>query len=131
MNDNRQMQRIVLPKLTRTPDEGELLKGRRCACGIVRHALCALAAIYATYVCLPNVTEGQTIAREQLIFYTAEWKGERFPDGRPKVPDDIVERMKNVSIEEAWGVLRTHGYDNQFEGGWQLIHDDVPVVGRL
>ena len=32
---------------------------------------------------------------------TADWKGERFPDGRPKVPDAILERLKKVSIEEA------------------------------
>jgi 4-hydroxy-4-methyl-2-oxoglutarate aldolase len=38
--------------------------------------------------------------------------------------------MKKVSIEEAWEVLRTHNYANQFEGGWQMVHDDVPVVGR-
>jgi regulator of RNase E activity RraA len=76
------------------------------------------------------VAAGQTISREQLEFYTAEWKGERFADGRPKVPDDILRRMKRVSIEEAWGTLRSHGYDNQFEGGWQMIHHDVPVVGR-
>ena len=38
---------------------------------------------------------------------------ERFPDGRPRVPDDIVERMKLVTTEEAWGVLRQHGYHQQ------------------
>ena len=89
-----------------------------------------LAVCCVLWACLTSVTEGQTISREQLVFYTAEWKGERFPDGRPKVPDDILARLKNVSIEEAWGVLRSHGYHNQFEGGWQLIHDNVPVVGR-
>ncbi len=89
-----------------------------------------LAACYVMGTCLPGVCVAQAIAKEKLIFYTAEWKGERFADGRPKVPDSIVERMKKVSIEEAWGVLRSHGYESQFEGGWQLIHDDIPVVGR-
>jgi len=65
-----------------------------------------------------------------LIFLTAEWKGERFEDGRPQVADQILARMKNVSMEEAWEVLRSHGYNNQFEGGWQMVHSDVPVVGR-
>ena len=65
-----------------------------------------------------------------MMFYTAEWEGERFADGRPKVPDDILERMRNVSIEEAWGVLRNEGYHNQFAGEWETIHEDVPVVGR-
>src|SRR5690606_13887933 len=50
--------------------------------------------------------------------------------GRPKVPDELQERAKNSSIEEAWGVLRNEGYHNQFEGNWQMIHDDVPMVGR-
>jgi len=65
-----------------------------------------------------------------MIFQTAEWEGERFPDGRPKVPDDLLDRLKNVSIEEAWGVLRGAGYHNQFEGNWKMIHEDVPIVGR-
>lgn len=78
----------------------------------------------------PCILTAQTISREQLAFLTAEWHGERFPDGRPKVPDSIVARMKNVSLEEAWEILRNRGYTSQFEGGWQMVHDDVPVVGR-
>lgn len=72
----------------------------------------------------------QTISREQLVFYTQEWQGERYDDGRPKVPDGILERMKNVSIEEAWGVLRNEGFQNQYEGGWKMIHEHLPIVGR-
>lgn len=76
-----------------------------------------------------NVT-AQTLSKEQMVFLTPQWTGERFEDGRPKVADDVLERMKNVTIEEAWGVLRNEGYHNQFESGWQPLHDDVPVVGR-
>ncbi len=72
----------------------------------------------------------QTLTREQMVFLTPQWTGERFEDGRPKVADDVLKRMKNVTIEEAWGVLRNEGYHNQFESGWQPLHDDVPVVGR-
>lgn len=72
----------------------------------------------------------QTLPKDELIFLTGEWQGERFEDGRPKVPDQILERMKNVSIEEAWGVLQGAGYRNQFAGQWLMIHDDVPIVGR-
>ena len=68
---------------------------------------------------------------EELIYLTQEWQGERFDDGRPKVPEEILERMRKVSIEEAWGVLRSKGYLNQFEGGWEILHTDVPVVGRV
>jgi 4-hydroxy-4-methyl-2-oxoglutarate aldolase len=77
-----------------------------------------------------SAARAQTISKDQLVFLTAEWKGERFPDGRPKVPDSILARMKNVSMEEAWEVLQGHGYKNQFEGGWQMVHSDVPVIGR-
>ena len=31
----------------------------------------------------------QQITKAQLIFLTPEWKGERFADGRPKVPDQF------------------------------------------
>jgi regulator of RNase E activity RraA len=38
--------------------------------------------------------------------------------------------MRKVSIEEAWSILKNEGYVNQFEGNWQMIHCDVPIVGR-
>ncbi|MDA8686679.1 RraA family protein [Robiginitalea sp.] len=74
--------------------------------------------------------QAQELSVDQMKFLTHLWTGERFEDGRPRVADDILARMKSVSIEEAWGVLRNEGYHNQFEGGWQPLHDDVPVVGR-
>jgi regulator of RNase E activity RraA len=74
--------------------------------------------------------KAQTISRDELIFYTSEWKGERFPDGRPKIPDALIERAKKIGIEEAWTVLKNEGYNNQFEGGWKLVNDTIPVVGR-
>lgn len=68
---------------------------------------------------------------EELTFLTQEWGGDRFEDGRPKVSDEILERMSKVSIEEAWGVLRSKGYFNQFEGDWEILHEEVPIVGRV
>ena len=73
----------------------------------------------------------QTMSKEQMISYTSKYKGERFDDGRPKVAQSILDRMKKVSIEEAWSVLRGAGYHNQFEGGWMMIHRDQPIVGRV
>lgn len=73
---------------------------------------------------------GQTLPREELIFLTSAWKGERFEDGRPKVPDALLRRARNIGIEEAWVVLYNAGYKSQFEGNWKMIHDDVPVIGR-
>ena len=68
---------------------------------------------------------------EYIIAITSEWKGERFTDGRPKVSDALLERLKHISIEEAWGVLRNRGYQNQFEGDWMIINPDEPMTGRV
>ncbi len=68
--------------------------------------------------------------KEDILFYTSDWTGERFPDGRPKVPDAILKRLLDVNTEEAWGILRQAGYNNQFEGGFQMVHNDRPFVGR-
>lgn len=58
----------------------------------------------------------QTISKEELTFLTSAWKGERFPDGRPKIPEDLLERAKHIMIDDAWTVLKNEGYFNQFEG---------------
>ena len=68
--------------------------------------------------------------REQILFYTADWKGERFPDGRPKLPDSLLTRALDVSLEDVWDFLREHKYNNQFEGNWQSLHPDQPFAGR-
>src|SRR5215204_7640270 len=70
------------------------------------------------------------LTREQLIEYTPDWKGERFTDGRPKVPDAILDRMKNVTLEEAWAVVTAAGFSHQFEDRWLSIHPDQVLVGR-
>jgi hypothetical protein len=69
-------------------------------------------------------------AREDVIKYTPEWQGERFPDGRPKVPDAILDRMKSVTLEEAWAVVENAGFMHQYEDGWLSIHPDKVLVGR-
>ena len=67
---------------------------------------------------------------ELLKELTRLWEGERFADGRPRVSDDLVERMKPVTTEEAWGTLRRNGYTLQFEGGWFNTHPSRILVGR-
>ena len=77
------------------------------------------------------ITAQQTaFTKEQIIEITSEWKGERLPDGRPLVSDDLLTRLKNISLEEAWGTLRNKGYNNQFEGNWPIIKPDEPIAGR-
>ena len=70
------------------------------------------------------------INKEQLIALTPLWTGERFADGRPKVPDDIMRRMKSVSVEEAWATMKNAGYGYQVAEGWQVINPDSVLVGR-
>ena len=70
------------------------------------------------------------LTREQLIEYTPDWKGERFADGRPKVSDAILDRMKRVTLEEAWAVVTGAGFSHQFDDSWLSIHPDKVLVGR-
>jgi len=71
----------------------------------------------------------QTIAKEELTYLTSDWPGERFPDGRPKIPDNLLERAKHIMIDDAWSVLKNEGYVNQFEGNWKSVND-LPMTGR-
>jgi regulator of RNase E activity RraA len=89
-----------------------------------------VAGVLLMGICQTGIVKAQTISKDELIFLTSEWKGERFNDGRPKISDDLIQRAKNIGIEEAWTVLKNEGYNNQFEGNWKLVHDDRPVVGR-
>ena len=70
------------------------------------------------------------LAPAELVDYTRSWTGERSPDGRPRVPDRIIERMRNVTVTQAWGVLRNHGYNWQYEGNWKCTHPDGVLCGR-
>jgi regulator of RNase E activity RraA len=72
----------------------------------------------------------QTISRDELIFLTSEWKGERFTDGRPKISEDLLRRARNIGLDDAWTALKNLGYNNQFESGWKMVNDSIPVIGR-
>jgi regulator of RNase E activity RraA len=83
-------------------------------------ALCSVAAFAQ-----PGI-----LSRELLVKYTPDWKGERFEDGRPKVPDGLLQRMKSVTLEEAWAQLRTAGFNHEYADGWLVIHPEKVLVGR-
>lgn len=68
--------------------------------------------------------------REDIIQLTPLWEGERFPDGRPKVSDDILRRMREITFEEAWGPLWGEGYRFQYETGFKMVHPNKKLVGR-
>jgi regulator of RNase E activity RraA len=97
-----------------------------------------LKQIALTIICLVALTGIASIVcaqqgfftPEDVIKYTPDWHGERFPDGRPKVPDDILDRMKRVTPEEAWAVLQQNGFMHQYEDGWLSIHPEKVLVGR-
>lgn len=91
------------------------------------------ATIISVFILAGFITSAQNVGSspEYIKALTSEWKGERFPDGRPKVSDAILKRLKNISIEEAWGVLRNKGYMNQYEGDWVIIHPDSAMTGRV
>jgi regulator of RNase E activity RraA len=68
--------------------------------------------------------------KEDIRLWTQQWQGERFADGRPKVSDDLLARMRLVTVEEAWGVMREKGYRHQYAGDWQILHPESVLVGR-
>ena len=77
----------------------------------------------------PPVVSG----REAVLRCTPTWTGKRMEDGRPYVPDSILERMKNVSITQAWSIVRGAGYRNCYENaaGWVIMYSDEAIVGRV
>ena len=68
---------------------------------------------------------------DQIMALTSQWQGERFTDGRPKVSDALLKRLKKIQIEEAWGYLRRNNYHNQYDGDWEIIHPDSVMTGRV
>ncbi|MDR0793136.1 MAG: RraA family protein [Chitinophagaceae bacterium] len=89
----------------------------------------------ALFVCLSimgfSYAQQVTLTPEQIKAITPEWKGERSADGRPHISDTLLERLKNVSLEEAWGILRNKGYQNQYEGNWLILNPDSVMTGRV
>ena len=69
--------------------------------------------------------------KEDIIALTPQWKGERFPDGRPRVPDRYLEALRGMTLEEVWKPIFVKGYESQFEGRLHTLHDDGrKLVGR-
>jgi 4-hydroxy-4-methyl-2-oxoglutarate aldolase len=92
--------------------------------------LAAVACVAALVV--PTLAHAQLFAltKEQLIEYTAQNPFERFADGRPKIPDTLIERARGLSAEEIWSVLPGKGFRNQYEDGFQILHPGTKLVGR-
>jgi 4-hydroxy-4-methyl-2-oxoglutarate aldolase len=96
----------------------------------MKKLICTAALVVSMAVPATSVFGQVKMTHEQMMFYTSDWKGDRFPDGRPKIPDDLLKRALDVSIEDVWEYLRGQGYRSQFDGGWQALHIDKPFAGR-
>ncbi len=92
---------------------------------------CAFSLVLVLILVGPIYAQLGMFSKEQRIELTREWQGERFPDGRPKVPDSILEMLKSVDAEEAWGTLQSHDFKYQFERGWHVINPGERLVGRV
>lgn len=90
-----------------------------------------LLGLSLAFLTVPLRAQLDLFSKEQRIEFTPEWHGDRFPDGRPNVPDAVVDRLKDVTADEAWDVLQDAGYKNQFEGGWKVMNPGERLVGRV
>ncbi len=113
-------------KLWMSPDA----RTRRTASrrGRMQTAMAAMALLVAG--ALPGAAQIGMFSKEQLVDLTRAWTGERFEDGRPKVPDSVLDRLKETTAEEAWGTLRGAGYRLQFEGNWKELNGGERLIGR-
>lgn len=95
---------------------------------IVKVALCGSVVTFAA----PWSTEAQLLSfsKQDLVDYTAQEPFDRFPDGRPRVPNDLLGRARELSSEEIWAVLEQRGFHNQYADGFQILHPGKPMVGR-
>ena len=92
---------------------------------------CSSSLVLVLILVAPIYGQLGLFSKEQRVELTREWLGDRFPDGRPKVPDSILDMLKSVDAEEAWQVLQSHDYKFQFESGWHVINSGERLVGRV
>src|SRR6267142_231279 len=97
-----------------------------------RIVISAVLGLCAMVLLTPSPLHGQllTFSKQELADYTAQSNFERLPDGRPKVPNDLIERARGLSAEEVWAVLQEKGYNNQYADGFQVLHPGKTMVGR-
>ena len=97
-----------------------------------RVVISAVLGLSAMVLLTPSRLHGQllTFSKQELVDYTAQSNFERLPDGRPKVPEDLMERARELSSEEVWAVLEQKGFHNQYADGFQILHPEKHIVGR-
>jgi 4-hydroxy-4-methyl-2-oxoglutarate aldolase len=85
----------------------------------------------ALFVAVPAKAQLVSFSKQDLIDYTAQNPFDRLADGRPKVPDDLIERARGLSSEEVWAVLQEKGFTNQYADGFIVLHPGKTMVGRV
>jgi 4-hydroxy-4-methyl-2-oxoglutarate aldolase len=101
--------------------------GRSALLAIVRKSAYALALLASTCA----YAQLYTFSKQDLVDYTADSPFERFPDGRPRVPDAMIERARDLSSEEIWSGLEDHkDFKNQYADGFHVLQPGKTMVGR-
>ena len=95
---------------------------------LAKTALC----VFVITLFAPRCTQAQLLSfsKQELMDYTAQEPFDRLPDGRPKVPNELLERARELSSEEVWAVLQQRSFHNQYADGFQILHPGKPMVGR-
>ncbi len=111
-----------------------------------RYLLCLSLLMAGLFICSSVSAQPSSLTKDEMLQYTALWKGERFPDNRPKVSDDLINRMRYVTVTEAWQILNgasdSEGqgaggfpgfratYANQYTGGFKMMREEIVICGR-
>ena len=98
----------------------------------MKHPAILAAGISIGAVMMPVLSHAQlfTLTKDQMIEYTAQNPFERFADGRPKVPDALIERARGLSSEEVFAILPAAEFRNQYADGFRVLHPGKKLVGR-
>ncbi len=94
------------------------------------HRASAAALLLGLAAAVPATAQVFAFSKEDLIEFTADNPFDRFPDGRPKIPDDLIERARGLSMEEVWAVLPGKSFRNQYADGFHVLHPEMKLVGR-
>src|SRR5437868_506440 len=99
---------------------------------LVRELTKPIIAGCLAWLLVPTIARAQlfTFSKEELIEYTSQNPFDRLPDGRPRVPDDLIERARGLSAEEVWAVLEEKDFRNQYADGFHVLHPGKTMVGR-
>ena len=106
------------------------LGGADCCC--YASAVMRRLSLFCALTMISSVAQAQVFqfTHEQMVEYTKTNPFERSADGRPKVPDELLKKLQDVSAEEVWTILDKHHYENQFSGNWKILHPEKKLIGR-